>query len=66
MVSVEWPNIESEQPTLSGGLMKKGDIVKFRKAVDPGDDDLRMILLEISAGRHPESAIISLAAILQI
>lgn len=26
--------------------MKKGDIVKFRKAVDPGDEDLRMILLE--------------------
>lgn len=26
--------------------MKKGDIVKFRKAVDPGDENLRMILLE--------------------
>lgn len=26
--------------------MRKGDIVKFRKAVDPGDEDLRMILLE--------------------
>ena len=26
--------------------MKKGDIVKFRKAVDVGDEDLRMILLE--------------------
>ena len=26
--------------------MKKGDIVKFRKAVDPGDERLRMILLE--------------------
>lgn len=26
--------------------MKKGDIVKFRKAVDPCDEDLRMILLE--------------------
>lgn len=26
--------------------MKKGDIVKFRKAVDPGDEYLRMILLE--------------------
>ena len=26
--------------------MKKGDIVKFRKAVDPGDEDLCMILLE--------------------
>lgn len=25
--------------------MKKGDIVKFRKAVDPGDEYLRMILL---------------------
>lgn len=30
--------------------MKKGDIVKFRKAVDPGDEDLRMILLEDSDG----------------
>lgn len=26
--------------------MKKGDIVKFRKAVDTGDENLRMILLE--------------------
>jgi hypothetical protein len=26
--------------------MKKGNIVKFRKAVDPGDENLRMILLE--------------------
>lgn len=26
--------------------MKIGDIVKFRKAVDPGDENLRMILLE--------------------
>ncbi len=26
--------------------MRKGDIVKFRKAVDPGDEDLRIILLE--------------------
>lgn len=31
---------------VSGGNMKKGDIVKFRKAVDPGDENLRMILLE--------------------
>lgn len=27
-------------------LMKKGDIVNFRKAVDAGDENLRMILLE--------------------
>lgn len=26
--------------------MRKGDIVKFRKVVDVGDEDLRMILLE--------------------
>lgn len=26
--------------------MRKGDIVKFRKVVDPGDESLRMILLE--------------------
>ncbi len=26
--------------------MKKGDIVKFKKAVDAGDENLRMILLE--------------------
>lgn len=26
--------------------MKKGDIVKFLIAVDPGDEDLRMVLLE--------------------
>lgn len=26
--------------------MKKGDIVKFRTVVDPGDEDLRMVLLE--------------------
>ena len=26
--------------------MKKGDIVKFRKVVDPGDDSIRMRLLE--------------------
>ncbi|WP_214173932.1 hypothetical protein [Geomobilimonas luticola] len=32
--------------------MKKGDIVKFRKAVDPGDEGLRMILLEdLDGGR---------------
>lgn len=31
---------------MSGGNMKKGDVVKFRNAVDPGDEDLRMILLE--------------------
>lgn len=28
------------------GCMRKGDIVKFRKVVDPGDEDLRTILLE--------------------
>ena len=26
--------------------MKKGDIVKFKKVVDAGDKDLRMVLLE--------------------
>lgn len=26
--------------------MKKGDIVKFREAVDPGDEKVRMRLLE--------------------
>lgn len=26
--------------------MKRGDIVKFKKAVDPGDDRIRMRLLE--------------------
>ncbi len=26
--------------------MKKGDIVKFKKAVDAGDEDLRMVVLE--------------------
>ncbi len=26
--------------------MKKGDIAKFKKAVDAGDENLRMILLE--------------------
>lgn len=26
--------------------MKKGEIVKFRNVVDPGDEDIRMILLE--------------------
>lgn len=26
--------------------MKKGDIVKFKKEVDPGDDKVRMRLLE--------------------
>lgn len=26
--------------------MKKGDIVKFKEAVDPGDDKVRMRLLE--------------------
>jgi hypothetical protein len=48
---------------MSGGVMNKGDIVKFRKAVDPGDEDLLMILHEVRVGRHPESAINSIAAI---
>ena len=26
--------------------MKKGDIVKFKQVVDPGDSDLRMIVLD--------------------
>ena len=26
--------------------MKKGDIVKFKRVVDPGDADLKMVLLE--------------------
>lgn len=26
--------------------MKKGDIVKFKEVVDPGDEELRMVLLE--------------------
>ena len=26
--------------------MKKGDIVKFKTVVDPGDETLRMVLLE--------------------
>lgn len=43
--------------------MKKGDIVKFRKAVDPGEEDLRMILLEVRTGRHLESAMNSIEAI---
>ena len=46
--------------------MRKGDIVKSRNVVDTGDEDLRMILLEVRTGRHPESEINSLAAILQI
>lgn len=35
-----------EEDHEAGGCMRKGDIVKFRKTVDPGDEDLRMILLE--------------------
>ncbi|MDD2856966.1 MAG: hypothetical protein PHU01_15730, partial [Desulfuromonadaceae bacterium] len=31
---------------MSGGYMKKGDLVKFRNIVDAGDEDIRMILLE--------------------
>ena len=26
--------------------MKKGDLVKFNEIVDPGDDEVRMVLLE--------------------
>jgi len=26
--------------------MKKGDIVKFKRVVDPGDENVRMVLLE--------------------
>jgi len=26
--------------------MKKGDVVKFKKIVDPGDENVRMVLLE--------------------
>lgn len=26
--------------------MKKGDIVKFKRIVDPGDEEVRMILLD--------------------
>ncbi len=46
--------------------MRKGDIVKFRNVADAGDEDLRMILLKVRTGRHSESEINSLAAILQI
>jgi hypothetical protein len=45
---------------MSGGCMKKGDIVKFRKAVDPGDEDLRMILLEVETCCCPVKVINSL------
>jgi hypothetical protein len=33
-------------PQLRRLKMKKGDIVRFKKVGDPGDDKLRMILLE--------------------
>jgi hypothetical protein len=32
---------------------QKGDIVKFRKTVDTGDEDLRMILLEARTACSP-------------
>jgi len=46
--------------------MRTGDIVKCRNAVDVGDEDVRMVLLEVRIGPHPESVINSFAAILQI
>jgi hypothetical protein len=41
-----WSGIKYESVLFIGGLMKKGDIVKFMKAVYAGDKHLRMILLE--------------------
>ena len=37
--------------------MKKGDIVKFRKAVDPGDEDLRLCVFGPNNMHHDEQFI---------
>lgn len=41
--------------------MKKGDIVKFKKVVDEGDEDLRMVLLE-----DPDGGRVLVAAIVDM
>lgn len=41
--------------------MKKGDFVKFRNAVDAGDEDLRMVLLE-----NPDRGVVLVEAIVDM